>query len=443
MSGRPDAPPAPLLVAYDPFSDLSPDPRARLVAAVVEEAITVPLDPLGPGQPPFDPRRPLPVLADGSATGIRSSRQREPRCRERLPSLVLTGGDPPGSRTLCRARVAPRARVEPVGIRLFPVAGRRGLKRRGHRVGDSPKRRAAASQAAGVKAEEDQARRAELARLLEEAAPGAAREEPAGPRGTPRWGPVGEREPRRDIGRRVRKQRAPAKRAQNAAGAPPPNARGRAAPGGAAAAPATPPAAAAGPAAPAGAPAPHPAAPAAPPAGAPPAAPPAEPAVPAAPVPPAPAAGGRPRRTQRRRPRLKAGRAALAAALAEQRPPLCLTDPDARMRGEGRARPVREGDRFEVAVAREAGLWVVGQGTPEGSDNARRAPLGAAAPAPEPAGVTAVDGERGFDTGGALGRLIRAGIDPCVPDSAPAGDLHRGQPVGTGPARSRGRVAFG
>src|SRR5205823_2052166 len=102
MSYRPYAPPAPLLIGYDPFSDLPQDHLARFVEAVAEEAITVAPDPPGPGPPPFDPRLPLKVLASGYATGIRSSRRQEQLCAESLPYLFLTRADTPGYRTLCR-----------------------------------------------------------------------------------------------------------------------------------------------------------------------------------------------------------------------------------------------------------------------------------------------------------------------------------------------------
>ena len=140
--------------------------------------------------------------------------------------------------------------------------------------------------------------------------------------------------------------------------------------------------------------------------------------------------------------RVEAGIAALAAALAEGRGHLCLTDPDARMMAGGREKQVRECHSFEVAVDREAGLLVVGQTTQEGTDNARLEPLVAAAPAHEPDGVKAVDGDSGFSGGDALGRLISAGIDPCVPDSDTAGDLHRGRPIGTTRAQHHGQVLF-
>jgi transposase len=142
------------------------------------------------------------------------------------------------------------------------------------------------------------------------------------------------------------------------------------------------------------------------------------------------------------RQRVAAGLAALDAAMAEQRKHLCLTDPDARMMGGGRSRRVQECYSWETAVDREAGLLVVGQVTQEASDNSRLEPLVEAARAHEPDGVKAVDGDCGFYQGGPLGRLIRAGIDTCVPDSSTAGDLHRGQPVGTVQALTRGRVEF-
>jgi transposase len=112
------------------------------------------------------------------------------------------------------------------------------------------------------------------------------------------------------------------------------------------------------------------------------------------------------------------------------------------MMGGGRERKVRECHSFEVAVDREAGLLVAAQVSQDASDNARLEPLVAAAQAHEPAGVQAVDGDSGFYSGGAIGRLQAAGIDTGVPDSNTAGDLHRGQPAGTGREAGRGQVRF-
>jgi hypothetical protein len=140
--------------------------------------------------------------------------------------------------------------------------------------------------------------------------------------------------------------------------------------------------------------------------------------------------------------RLQAGLAAIEAVLAEGRKQLCLTDPEARMMGGGRERKVRECYSLEVAVDPAAGLLVVGQVSQAASDNERLAAVVAAAVAHEPDGVRAVTADSGFYGGGAVGRLLAAGIDTCVPDSNTAGDLHRGQPVGTVRAAGRGQVAF-
>jgi len=140
--------------------------------------------------------------------------------------------------------------------------------------------------------------------------------------------------------------------------------------------------------------------------------------------------------------RLQAGLAAIQAALAEGRKHLCLTDPDARMMGGGRERKVRECYSLEVAVEPGAGLLVVGQVSQAATDNERLEAVVAAAAPHEPAGVQAVTADSGFYGGGPVGRLLGAGIDTCVPDSNTAGDLHRGQPVGTVRAAGRGQVAF-
>jgi transposase len=142
------------------------------------------------------------------------------------------------------------------------------------------------------------------------------------------------------------------------------------------------------------------------------------------------------------RRRCQAALAALAEAMTAGRAHLCLTDPDARMMGGGREQKVRECHSYEVAVDREAGLLVAAQVSQDASDNARLEAVVAAAQPHEPDGVRAVDADSGFYSGGAIGRLQQAGIDTCVPDSSTAGDLHRGQPVGTVQAQTRGQVAF-
>jgi Transposase DDE domain/Transposase domain (DUF772) len=385
MSYRPHPSPSPLDRLYDPVADLPPDHLARLVEAVVEEAVTPPPHPPGRGQSPYDPRLTVKVLVYGYATGTRSSRQLARLCRESLPYLFLTRGDHPSHTTLCDARRDETDAIEAVWLALFAVADHCALKRLGHIVVDSSKFRANASDEAVLTEAEYAAMRAELQRVLAEAEAVDEREAVAGRQLPSELGETVPREQMRDIVRRVRKLRAHAKR-REATGEPP-----GVAPAGAAAAAAAPPA-------------------------------------PRKPV------------SARMRTQLRAALAALARAIATGRKHLCLTDPDAEMMGEGRTKRVQECHSFEVAVDREAGLLVVGQTTQEGNDNARLEPLVAAAQAHEPDGVKAADADCGYYQGDALARLILAGIDTCVPDSQTACDLHRGQPIGTTRARTQGEV---
>ena len=138
--------------------------------------------------------------------------------------------------------------------------------------------------------------------------------------------------------------------------------------------------------------------------------------------------------------RVAAAIKAIDAAVADGRQQVSLTDPDARMMPEGRERKLRECHSFEVAV--DHGLLVVGQISPEGSDNRRLEALVEAAQKHEPDGVTAVDADSGYYSGDAIGRLLAQGLDLCVPDSHTACDLHRHQPVGTKADQHRGEVPF-
>jgi hypothetical protein len=110
------------------------------------------------------------------------------------------------------------------------------------------------------------------------------------------------------------------------------------------------------------------------------------------------------------------------------------------MMAGGRAKRVQECHSFEVAVDATDGLLVVGQTTQETHDNTRLEPIVAAAQEHEPEGVKAATSDAGYYEGDAIGRLVEAGIDVCVPDSNTAGDLHRGRPIGTTRSRGRGWV---
>jgi len=415
MSYRRYGPPQLLLIGYDPARDLPADHLARLVEQVVEQTVRPPRRDRQPGQPPYDPRLCVKVLVYGYATGVRSSRQLERHCRESLPYLFLTRGDTPSYHTLCTARTQEGEYLEAVWEGLFAVAAAVGLERLGRIVVDSTKLRADASPEAVVKRDEFAAVRAELARILAEAAQVDAREAAEGTAGRTELGRTVPREQMRDILRRVRRQQRDARRA---AASPPPGGDGNEPPpecggrkgseggGGSGENPATLPLD--GLAAPRG-------------------------------EAPASTATTRPMRAPMLQ-RVAAGLQALLEAETDGRKHLCLTDPEARMMAGGSARSVRECHSFEVAV--DQGLLVVGQTTQVPHDNGRLEALVAAAARQEPVGVQAVTGDSGYYAGDAVGRLITAGVDVCVPDSNTAGDLHRGQAIGTVRQQHQGQVPF-
>lgn len=415
MAYRPHAAPQPLLFGYDPVRDLPADHLARLVDQVVDASFKPTPRPAGAGQPPFDPRLPLKVLVYGYCIGLRSSRRLEQACRENLAFLYLTRGDTPSYRTLCTARTSLGSELEQVWEGLFAVAAAVGLERVGRIVVDSTKLRADVSPEAVVKREEFAALRAELLRILAEAETCDTQEAAEGAPATT-LGKTVAPEHMRDILRRVRRaQKDRRSDASTPAPDPPasdppvpdrPDARPEAGtlPG------------VAWPDRPDGAPSDE--APIASCAGTP------------------TASGLSPRMLQR----VKAGLAALALAETEQLAHLALTDPAARMMGEGRERRVRECHAWEVAI--DAGLLVAAQTMQENTDNGRLGGLVDAARAHEPGGVWAVDGDSGYYAGDGIAALALAGIDTCIPDSNTAGDLHRGQPVGTTRDQGRGKVPF-
>jgi transposase len=400
MSYRRYDPPQFLLIGYDPTRDLPGDHLARLVEQVVEE--TVRPRPRGrqAGQPPYDPRLCVKVLVYSYCIGVRSSRIMERQCRESLPYLFLTRGDAPSYHTLCTARTQEGEYLEAVWEGLFTVAAAVGLERLGRIVVDSTKLRANASAEAVLKREEFAAVRAELTRILEEAAQVDAREAAEGAPGRTELGKTVAREQMREILRRVRRARRGAPPAVPASGggesAPPGPGAGDTLPLEDLPAPAAVPPAAA----------------------------------------PAASVGMSPQMLQR----VAAGLQAIEAATADGRKHLCLTDPEARMMYGGRSRSTQECHSFEVAV--DAGLLVAGQVTQEGPDNGRLPALLEAAAAHAPAGLHAVTADSGYYRGDLLGPLLEAGLDLCVPDPNTAHDLHRGAPVGTTRARSQGAVPF-
>lgn len=416
MSYRPYPSPSPLLFGYDPVRDLPPEHLACLVEAIVEETVTPPPRPRGDGQPPFDPRLCLKVLLYGYATGIRSSRKLEELCRESLPYLYLTRGDTPSYRTLCSVREKEKAWIDAIFTGLFAVAAAVGLKRVGRITLDSTKIRADVSPESVVKREEYQAVRAEVERILAEAAAVDAQEEAEGRGGATVLEKRVERDQMREILRRVRREaRARKKEEKPEAGEDGAGSGGPPLPleGGDGAGEERKAAPAEGQETKVAEEREGLRAPASLPAGA---------------------------ISERMKQRLEAALAALKQAQDEGRKHLCLTDPEARMMGEGRQKRVQPCHSFEVAV--DQGLLVAGQTSQEGNDNARLLPLVEAAKKNEPEGVSAVDADSGYYSGDGVATLIEAGVDTCIPDSNTAGDLHRGQPVGTLRSKQQGQVAF-
>jgi hypothetical protein len=401
MAYRAHPPCTPLLFGYDPDRDLPADHLARFVEQVVEETVKADAKARGPGQPGYDPRLCIKVLLYGYATGVRASRQLERLCQESLPYLYLTRGDGPGYHTLCTARRALEQQIEAVWVHLFAVAEQAGIPRLGRIVVDSSKFRADVGPEAVLKAEEYEPVKEELRRILDEAEAADARDEQETCLST-RLGASVPREQMREILRRVRRRMAAEKAdAEKQAAAEADAGQTQA----------------------------------------------LEAAAGAAPEEPGSlhdstghdstghdSTGHSPQMLKR----IKLALGTIQTAEEEGLQQACLTDPDARMMGEGRQKRVQPCHSWEVAA--DNGLLVAGDSTQQGADNARLEGLVRAAGLHEPGGVTAVDADSGYFAGDPLARLIASGLDTCVPDSNTAADLHRGRPIGTTRETCRGSV---
>jgi transposase len=382
MPYRPHAAPTPGFFGYDPVQDLPQDHLARFVDCIVQESVHPPLKNNGRGQPQFDPRLLVKVLLYGYATGIRSSRQLERLCNESLPFLFLTRGDTPCYRTLCTFRIEQTQLIETAWEALFEVAGQAGLTRIGQITLDSSKIRADASPESVLKESEYADTKSELKRILAEAATVDAAEDNQAP-GQTRLEHAVSTDQMRDILRRVRKQRSQARHSKDAPSNAPQQIEASS---------------------------------------------------------PTEDLSSVKALSPQMRKRIQAGIAAIEEAEKEARKHVSLTDPDARMMGEGREKRIHECHSFEVAV--DNGLLVVGQSTNSGTDNSRLTCLVEAAEAQEPGGIRAVDADSGYYSGASVVKLIEAGIDVCLPDPNTSCDLHRDQPIGTTLTRITGTVTF-
>ena len=216
-----DYPPlGPSLLGYDPVLELPADHLARLVDQIVDQTVVVARRKPKPGCVPYDPRLCLKVLVYGYSLGMRSSRQLEEMCRDRLSFKLLTRGHTPSYHTLCNARNQQKDHLEAIWVGLFKVAEASGIKRCGRIVVDSSKLRANAGKDATVKQSEFAPVLAELERILGEAERVDAAEAECAPVET-LLGKTVDTEQMRDILRRVRTQIRHSKREGEATDAPP------------------------------------------------------------------------------------------------------------------------------------------------------------------------------------------------------------------------------
>jgi len=424
-----------LLFGYDPVRDLPPDHLARFIDEVVEETLAIPDLPRGRGQPGYDPRLCVKVLVYGYATGVRSSRQLEQNCSENLAYRYLVGEDVPSYRTLCMVRKEKKEWLEAVWVGVFSIAKAAGMAQVGRVVVDATKIRANASAESVVKADEYEAIRQELERILAQAEEVDAREDTEGHQGKTRLDKQPKKEQMRDIVRRVRAELAKQKRAQ---------AEARQAGGGQ-----------------------------------------AKPARLERTAAEAGAAGGEGSQagktgaahrlgqptleaegvelrvmgeeeeewsakqglegvaqgdglTSQMRERIEQALEAIKEATGEGRKHVSLTDPDAEMMPEGNGNKIRECHSLEAAIDKGSRLLAAAQTTQQASDNERLEPIVTAAQEQTGVDITEVDADSGFFKSMAMVRLEQRGIHTCVPDSSTACDLHRGRPVGTSQSRNGG-----
>ena len=401
MAYRVHAPPTFLLVGYDPHRDLPKDHLVRMVEMVVEQADLPRANHCIPGQPAFDPKLLAKVIIYSYATGQRSSRQMERLCSESLDYLFLTRGDTPCYRTLCSFRVKYKTYFDAIWLNLFGIGNECGLKRMGRIAIDSSKFRADASSESVVKEIDYQLVLAELKHILDEAE-ATDKQEEIDPPGQTLTGMDIESDHMREILRRVSNSNRQLKAA---------NTKKKTASSNIDILPANLKADI------------------------------AETTAEIDTEQPRQRRGRRKKRLGKQmRPRIEKAIKTLEAAIANGDKHACLTDPDARMMKEGREKKVLECHSYEVVVDSDSGLIVAGQSSQSPVDNPRLELLFDAAKLNEPGGITHVDADSGYYSGDAVGRLLSEGIDTCIPDSNTAGDIHRGQAVGTVRSKSVGAV---
>ena len=451
MSYRAHPAPTRMLFGYDPM-DLPPNHLARLVDNTVNEAIQHNATQPNIGQPAFDPRLCAKVLIYGYATGVRSSRQLERLCQDSLAFLLLTRGDKPSYRTLCNFRVNHSDLIKEVWDALFGVAKTIGLERLGRVVVDSSKFRADASPEAVIK-EADYEMFANSIRLILKEAEETDAKEDRTPPGTLLLDKAVQPDQMREIIRAIRKKKSEAKKLSKAKPpAKPSNSETSShnPEGGDPVEKEPTPATQNAEAKAVLEEAPLKEAPLkevpraevsleeAPLKEAPPAeAPKNEKDVPKTDSPSKSPAPAEPEGMQmgfaieavlgpQMIPRLKAALKTLEAAKEQQLKHACLTDPDARMMGEGRDKSIKECHSYEVVVDKDAGLLVSAEVITE-HDSARLEAAVESAQEREPFGVFSIDADSGYYKGEAISNLESQGIDTCVPDGMTAKKMRCGE----------------
>ena len=401
MSFRLHPAPTGMLFGYDPI-DLPPNHLVWLVERVVDEALQHATPIRKKGQPAYDPRLCAKVLIYGYATGIRSSRQLQRLCQDSLAFLLLTRGDTPSYRTLCYFRVENAPLIEVVWTALFEVAKEVGLQRLGKITVDSSKFLADASPEAVIQASDYDLFLNTLKTILKEAEE-ADQNEQNTPLGTLFLEKEVLPDQMREVLRALRKKKNADKRQLNSVQAPKTPAthilsdkpQGKN---------------------------------------------PAQKEVAKDTPVPQQTVSQKKAALQtkdtpaglsvevnlgpRMKPRLVKAIETLETATEQGLKHACLTDPDARMMGEGRDKPIKECHSYEIAV--DNGL-VIHSEVIQVPDYARLEPAVKAAQANEPGGIRAVDADSGYYKGEAIARLEEQGMDTCVPDGFTAKKLRMGE----------------
>jgi hypothetical protein len=136
--------------------------------------------------------------------------------------------------------------------------------------------------------------------------------------------------------------------------------------------------------------------------------------------------------------RVKSAVAALDTAMEVNAKHISLTDPDARMMGEGRTKRIEECHAFEVAV--DAGVLVAAQTSQSPSDNDRLLGLVEKAEEYEPDGIREVVADSGYFSGNQVRALEDRGILTCIPDPWTSCDIRKGLSIGETKSRCISKI---